>query len=284
MRNINAQSFVTIPDAIFLNYLQTKVPLAVYGNSLQITNTMVTTCQSINVKGKGITDLTGIQYFTSLTDLNCDINYLSALPPLPTSLITLSCSHNSLTSLPSLPGSLERLTCDHNLLTTLPELPNSLQYLFCNDNKIYCFPFFPSSLKSVQYWYNSFYYCIDLSNNPFVCLPNYLPSVMQASLSTYPICTTSTSLCKAAIGVEEFKQKTIDISLFPNPNSGSFKLNIENENCEFVLFNTLGQKVHEQKLSHGENSIITNDISKGLYNYKILQDKIQIGAGKIAIE
>lgn len=76
------------------------------------------------------------------------------------------------------------------------------------------------------------------------------------------------------------------ILIFPNPNNGSFNLKIDTEieNGEIVLFNSLGQKVHEQKISQGENQINTNGLSKGLYNYVLLQNKQRSTSGKLIIE
>jgi hypothetical protein len=283
---IKAQYFVQIPDANFLNYLQSKFPGAVNGNSLHVTDSRVISCQTLSVKGKGISDLTGIQYFTSLTDLNCAINSLTVMATLPNSLISLDCSYNSLVSIPSLPVLLEGLICDHNQLNTLPTLPNTLEYLFCNDNKITCFPYFPSSLKNMQRMNNWNYYYIDLSHNSFACLPNYLPSVMQPTLMNYPICTTATSLCEAAVGVMELSVNNIDIRLSPNPNSGSFKLDVRTEiqSAELILINLIGQDVYHLKLSNGQNDIDVLDLKKGLYNYFVVQNNIQLAQGKVAIE
>ena len=73
---------------------------------------------------------------------------------------------------------------------------------------------------------------------------------------------------------------------YPNPNNGSFKLQIDNEieNSEIILYNSLGQKVHYQKILQGENNIIAHDLVKGIYHYIILLDKGQISNGKLMIE
>lgn len=87
-------------------------------------------------------------------------------------------------------------------------------------------------------------------------------------------------------GINEFNKNKITAKLFPNPNSGSFKLQINTEikKGELVLMNSLGQKVYEQKISQGENQINSNNLAKGLYHYLILENKIQLSEGKIAIE
>lgn len=88
------------------------------------------------------------------------------------------------------------------------------------------------------------------------------------------------------LSVNEDSGNRKEIKIYPNPNSGSFKLKIDNEieNGEIILFNSLGQLVFEQKISQGQNTIMTNDLPTGLYNYIILRDKVQISNGKLTVE
>ncbi len=76
---------------------------------------------ALNISNKNISDLTGIEFFTSLQTLNCSNNNLSALNlTANTSLTTLNCSFNSLTTviLKDLPN-LNLLLCNNNQLTRL---------------------------------------------------------------------------------------------------------------------------------------------------------------------
>ena len=59
---------------------------------------------------------------------------------------------------------------------------------------------------------------------------------------------------------------------------------IKFKNGELIFINAIGQKVHEQKISQGQNNIITHDMASGLYNYIILCDNKQISNGKLTIE
>ncbi|HXB41915.1 MAG TPA: T9SS type A sorting domain-containing protein [Bacteroidia bacterium] len=187
MRQIHGQTFVTIPDANFVTYLQATIPSAMSGNLLNTSSPLVTTTtHSINVNGNSILNLSGIQYFSSLTYLDCGQNYslsnlptlpnslkkllcyscnLNSLPTLPNSLVFFSCGFNKLTSLPALPNSLDTLiccvnplpnlpllnslvylNCSSDSLTTLPALPNSLTYLDCGGNVLNNVPTLPNSL------------------------------------------------------------------------------------------------------------------------------------------
>lgn len=89
----------------------------------------------------------------------------------------------------------------------------------------------------------------------------------------------------APTGVNELSLKN-EVIIYPNPNNGSFKLKIDSEieKGEIFLMNSLGQKVHEQKILNGENEINTNGLAKGLYHYLLLENKKQISNGKVAIE
>ncbi len=212
----NAQPYVLIPDINFANYLQVLIPAAMNGDSLNTTSPLVTTStHTLNLNSRSIVDLTGVQYFTSLSDLicytnsvttlpalpnsltyfDCRFNSLTALPPLPNSLTFIDCSNNSLTALPALPTSLIHLGCANNLLTTLPTLPNSIQFLtcvynsitslpalptaliqfYCNGNSLTTLPALPTSIQNV--------YC---PNNNITCFPPFPNSIINLSIDPNP--------------------------------------------------------------------------------------------------
>ncbi len=74
--------------------------------------------------------------------------------------------------------------------------------------------------------------------------------------------------------------------VYPNPNAGQFMIDIakEIENGEIELRNVLGQIVHKQIVKQGSNSIKTESLAKGIYNYSILNNKEVVSVGKIVIE
>ena len=193
---IKAQTWVTIPDANFVSALQDIIPAALIGDQLNTESPVVTTTYSLDVGGHGITNLFGIQFFSSLVSLQCQNNGLSKLPQLPptlkelicysnqltelpvltNSLTILDCSSNQLTNLPALPTSLKNLACTKNKLSGLPDLPRTLTDLICSFNKINCFPVLPNGIIN-----------IDLSDNPFICLPNYIKA-MENDTAKAPLC------------------------------------------------------------------------------------------------
>jgi uncharacterized repeat protein (TIGR01451 family) len=125
-----SQTYVTIPDANFVNWLNTNYPACMNGNQMNINCTAIQNATIVNVSSYNISNLFGIQYFTSLAILNCSSNQLTSLPSLPTTLVNLNCFNNNLTSLPALPNSLLILNCSTNSnLISFPSFPPNLQSL-----------------------------------------------------------------------------------------------------------------------------------------------------------
>ena len=141
----NAQ-WVTIPDANFVIKLQQLFPSCMNGNQMDTTCSLILNTTQLTVNNSNIYNLDGVQYFTNLIELNCDFNYLSSLPTLPSLLQIIRCSNNQLTSLPTLPISLIRLQCWNNQLNSLPALTNTLERLACQYNQLTNLPLLPSSL------------------------------------------------------------------------------------------------------------------------------------------
>ncbi len=207
MGRLNAQTWVTIPDANFATYLQGLIPAAMNGNQMDTTSVLVaTTTRTISVVGKYIKDLTGITYFKSLKSLDCSYNNsLTTLPTLPNSITYINCQHDSLTSITNLPTSLYNLYCPENFLTTLPTLPNSLSIVNCQLNLLVNLPAFDTSLQSLECnsnhltnlppLPNSLTY-LDCSQNQLTTLPSlpnsltYLDCLMN-SLTSLPALDTS---------------------------------------------------------------------------------------------
>ena len=137
--SITLSQVVTIPDAQFKAYL--------VGNSSINTNMdseiQVSEASSfsgiLECDGWNISDLTGIESFTSLIFLRCHNNNLTTLDLSSNTLLTdLNCSLNSLTTLDLSSNTvLKQLTCSYNDLTNL-DLSNcgELLYINCRDNEL----------------------------------------------------------------------------------------------------------------------------------------------------
>ncbi len=146
-----SSNYVNIPDSNFAKYLIKQFPSCLYKDTLN-KFWMDTICSgalpkaTINCNGLNIHSISGVQYFTNLSSLNCSNNPLGSLPTLSNSLTELLCSSDSLTALPTLPTSLNYLNCQVNNLTTLGTLPNSLLEVNFRINNISNLPLLPTSL------------------------------------------------------------------------------------------------------------------------------------------
>jgi len=185
-----------------------------YGNKMDINDPAVKSLTSINVQGRLINDLSGVEYFTSLRYLNCNSNPLTTLPPLPDTLNyldcgtnyagsftfpvlpnylrTLKCDYAHLSTLPALPGSLDTLECNYNSLGALPAVLPSLTYLSCVSCNLANLPVLPNSLKALLCRDNLLSSLPALPNSMQLldCYGNYLTSlpVLPTSIS-YLECT-----------------------------------------------------------------------------------------------
>ncbi|HRG59613.1 MAG TPA: PKD domain-containing protein [Bacteroidia bacterium] len=151
---------INIPDANFKNALLNNSTINTNGNGEIECSEAAAYNGVIFVQGSNISDLTGIESFTNITQLNCSSNQinsvdLSALTsvnfinfqsnnltaivlPVSTSLNEVLVANNQLGSI-DLNGIsyLTYLDCANNLLSSLMvNTNNNLQYLFCDNNSI----------------------------------------------------------------------------------------------------------------------------------------------------
>lgn len=72
-----------------------------------------------------------------------------------------------------------------------------------------------------------------------------------------------------------------DFSIFPNPFSVNLTVKALNNVTGFELWNTIGEKVAEQKIVIGTNSIQLPTVSSGIYFFRITDNNQIVAAGKI---
>ena len=152
-----------ITNLAFINAVGDKVGWEVTGGIVYLTEAnkkAIEAVTSLNIEGKNLTDISGIEYFTNLTSLYCGNNQLTALPvenltnltslrcnnnqlkELPvenlTNLTLLYCSYNQLTELPvEKLTNLTELSCSYNQLKELPvESLTNLTSLYCDNNQL----------------------------------------------------------------------------------------------------------------------------------------------------
>ncbi len=122
---INSSNF---PDANFRNAILNLYPKG------YLTTSDVNSRTTLDVSAKSISSLTGISYFTKITQLNCSSNNLTDLYLVKlTKLNSLSCFSNKLTSI-NMPNSVQSLNCSSNQLASL-NIPSSMEWLDCSNNQ-----------------------------------------------------------------------------------------------------------------------------------------------------
>ena len=134
----NAQ-IVNIPDANFKAYLVGNAAINTNADTeIQVSEATAYTGW-INCPNLSISDLTGIEYFTSATQLYCNNNQISSLDLTNNSALTVIwCGANPLLSIDvSNNTALQDFRCINNQLTTLDVSNNTaLTLLYCNNNQL----------------------------------------------------------------------------------------------------------------------------------------------------
>jgi hypothetical protein len=173
------------------------------GNLMDTTCTSITSETMVNVYQMQISDLTGIQYFDGLNDLNCNNNLLQSLPNLPANLQYLDCGINQLTSIPSLPANILIFWCPSNQLTSLPNLPATIWNFDCGYNQLTSLPSLPANLLRL--------YC---RYNPLTSLPS-LPTNLQNLYCNNNQLTSLTSLPSLPSNLSKLDCHNNNIACFP---------------------------------------------------------------------
>ena len=127
---------VSIPDA---NFLAALIRAGDTNDDGQISHEEAEAVTNMNVASNEISDLTGIEAFTNLTHLYCDINSITILDVSKnTKLEYLDCSRNQLATIDiSNCTNLKNFSCASNLLTSLDLTSNTkLITLYCGWNSL----------------------------------------------------------------------------------------------------------------------------------------------------
>lgn len=89
--------------------------------------------------------------------------------------------------------------------------------------------------------------------------------------------------CVSTLGFNEHKNTNRSFAIYPNPNNGSFVIKTE-QHSKLMIYNILGEKIHEQEVDSGENKIKTNNLTKGIYNCVLIGDNRLLSTNKLIIE
>ena len=168
------------PDANF----RTVVKKFDTNQDSSLSDTEIAAVKKINCSNKGITNLKGIEYFTSLNILWCTDNQLTALDVSEnTALTKLNCCFNKLTSLDvSKNTALTILECNANRLTSLDVSKNTaLTELNCSINELTSLDVSKNTALTILYCNDNQLTSLDVSKNTALislsCVCNQLTSL-----------------------------------------------------------------------------------------------------------
>ena len=180
--SIDATNF---PDAHFRNYLLAQD----YGSDGVLTDAEIAGITAIDVLDKNIADLTGIEYFTAITYLDCSSNQLTALDVSHnTALRTLECNGNQLTTLDvSHNTALVEFDCNGNQLATLDISQNlALTQLSCSNNHLDALDLSGNTALNTLECHNNQLTALDVSHNTalrwLICYDNQINGENMAAL------------------------------------------------------------------------------------------------------
>ena len=155
---------LTFPDGRFRSYILSQD----YGADSILTPEEAASIIILDVSDQGISDLTGIEYFTSLQSLLCSDNWLTWLNVTKnTQLLDLICDNNQLTRLNvSQNTKLQNLWCQENQLTSLDLSQNTdLDDLRCSDNQLTALDVSQNTALTILYCSSNQLSSLDLSKN-----------------------------------------------------------------------------------------------------------------------
>lgn len=86
------------------------------------------------------------------------------------------------------------------------------------------------------------------------------------------------------VGIEEVNNSEKKYILYPNPNTGSFRISSQEliPNTRIEIYSIIGNKVYERNIN-SLNQEITLDFRSGVYTYRIISKQTTIKQGKIII-
>ena len=231
---------VNIPDSIFKSYVLSKCDTNNDGN-VQINEASL--IDSLIIYNMGISDLTGMQYFSNLYWIQCDGNNIS----------TLNTSNNP---------SLRFVVCVGNQITSIDVSNNPLLfYLDCRDNELSALDFRNRSIGSTPYLdtrSNENLLCVSVDDTAYAYSSPYF---FRDSITHY-----STN---CSIGIEE--NILPNISLYPNPTTGSINVEIGEHRASLMttITNNLGSVILTQAFESSDFIHLEISAPAGIYFLQI---------------
>lgn len=272
---LNAQN-VNIPDTNFKAYLVGETLINTNGDTeIQVSEAAAFTGM-IKCDNLFITDLTGIEAFVSLKNLDCQYNNLTHLNvSANTALTYLACGENQLTTLNvSANPNLIQLYCAYNKLTTLDLDSNiSLAAINCQDNLL-------NSLNLAN-GHNNIISHLKAHNNPnLACIrvddSTYSVSQWVGSSYQFDSDIIFSTTCGSTSGIN--KSDLITLSIYPNPANDMINIHTDATIISSLIYDFSGSLVaifkgHEYSVSHLNSGLylINVDTKSGIAQHKFVK-------------
>lgn len=261
--------YVALPDT---NFEQKLIDLGIDTDGLngKITVADATSITSLDLSNSNIKNLTGIEYFTSLTYLDVSNNQITSLDVSNNLLLeTLNASSNQLTTLDLSKNTRLRIVYVVN---------NPLVYLNLRNGNNANF-ILPSNTgkKSASALYTTFLGLTSLS-----CIQVDDENYSNANWSNIKESTTAYSNTCKSLGID--KSEFSQVILYPNPTKGEISIsNIALDKA--TVYNSLGQLVKSFTLNNANtnNTIDLSDLPRGVY-YVYLINGDAASAKKVIVE
>ena len=221
---------VNIPDANFKNKL---IEQGVdFNNDGEIQESEAVEVYSLNLSSSSISSLEGLQYFSTLSFLDCSNNLLTDLDLCGTAVYFIICDNN--------PN-----------LTTISIKNNTVSMLLLGDPPLNPLSFF--SLPNLQ----------------SICYDEGELEAIQFSLDTQNLnLSTSCHANCTSLNIQN-QEETVNVALIPNPVTNTVNINVASGvNLQSItIYNTLGQLVKTVAGSEmiSSSSIDVSDLKTGTY-------------------
>ena len=124
-----------------------------------------------------------------------------------------------------------------------------------------------------------YFYSSTLAIGTFL-LPNYNGTEKEANMFTAKIGKTD-NVINYTVAEGNI------ISIFPNPSSGIFHLEINNgtaSNAEIEIYDVLGKIVFKSVILNSETNIDLSSAAKGIYFYHVVNETGTVGTGKLVVK
>ena len=283
---MNFAQYTAIPDANFENYLETHDSngnsVAVgdptsMGNGISndnyVTTANINTVIILNVPNQNISDLTGIEDFSNLQNLEATGNNLTTVDISQNiNLGQVSFNSNQLTSIDlSSNSNLHSFSCFHNQLTEIDLSLNS------NLTQLYCVANSPLTNIKMNNGNNTNIISMSATNCPnLTCIIVDDASYSTANWTNIDPASTfvnNQAECNALEVIEiDFNN---NLNIYPNPTKNEVNIQIDRK-ANYKIYNITGQIMKKGELINGENNLNFYNLNQGVYFIKIIDNHTEI--------